>query len=293
MEKLLSLSLNLPLSYFFGLVGVMLFSYMSVWALAAIAKKRADLADIAWGPGFVLVAWICLVLGQATVEGVIVNILVTLWGMRLAFHLYIRNRKREEDFRYQTLKLRWGKNFNFRLFVEVFLLQGCILYVIALPIMWIHIHRLPGHILWLTSPLWLAGFALETIADLELALFKKDPSKAGKLLTTGVWGYVRHPNYLGELIQWWAIWLMAAFLPFGWALVISPLLLTFLIVHISGVKPLEEKFLQHAEFKEYLEKTPALIALAYPVIFLFWGVFLTLLIILNRHLIARFFCHWL
>lgn len=261
MEKLFYLSLNLPLSHIFGFVGVLLFSYMSLWSLAAIAKKRADFADIAWGPGFMLVAWTSLILGQTTVDGLIVNILVTAWAIRLAFHIYLRNRKRDEDFRYQTLKLKWGKNFNFKLFTEVFLLQGCILYVVALPIIWIHTHPqvLPKQILWIALPLWLIGFLLETIADLQLTFFKKDPSNKGKLLTVGLWGYVRHPNYLGELMQWWAIWFMAAFLPFGWALVISPLLLTFLIVNVSGVKPLEEKFQKHTEFKMYLENTPSLI----------------------------------
>lgn len=261
LEKLFHLSLNLPLSHIFGFIGVLLFSYMSLWSLAAMAKKRADLADIAWGPGFMLVAWTSLILGQATADGLIVNILVTAWAIRLAFHLYLRNRKRDEDFRYQTLKLKWGGNVNFKLFTEVFLLQGCILYVVALPIIWIHTHpqALPKPILWIAVFLWLIGFVLETIADRQLALFKNDPSKKGKLLTVGLWGYVRHPNYLGELMQWWAIWFMAAFLPFGWALVISPLLLNFLIVNISGVRPLEEALLKHPEYKVYVENTPSLI----------------------------------
>lgn len=234
---------------------------MALWSLAAIAKKRADLADIAWGPGFMLVAWSSLVLGQATIQGLIVNILVTVWAIRLAFHLYVRNRKRDEDFRYQKLKLKWVKNFNFKLFTEVFLLQGCILYLVALPIIWINTHPqdLTWQILSIALPIWLIGFVLETSADLELAFFKKNPSNKKKLLTAGLWSYVRHPNYLGELVQWWAIWLIAAPLPFGWALVVSPLLLSFLIVNISGVKPLEEKFQKHAEFKVYLEKTPSLI----------------------------------
>lgn len=242
---------NLPLSHVLGWVGVALLCYMTLGFLAAIAKKRADIADIAWGPGFMLVAWTSLILGQASVAGLIVNLLVTVWAIRLAVHLYLRNRKREEDFRYQNLKSKW----------EVFLLQGCILYIVALPIIWIHTHPqdVSMQILYFALLLWLIGFAIEAIADWKLALFKKDPSNKGKLLTAGLWGYVRHPNYLGELIQWWAIWLMAASLPFGWALVISPLLLTFLIVKISGVKPLEEKLQKQPQFKGYLEKTPALI----------------------------------
>ncbi|MBA3815544.1 MAG: DUF2878 family protein [Parachlamydiaceae bacterium] len=234
---------------------------MSIWSLVAIAKKRADLADVAWGLGFILVAWTSLIFGQMTIYGLIVNILVTIWAIRLMLHIYYRNRNRDEDFRYQALKRKWGENFNFKIFSEVFLLQGCILYVVALPIIWIHTHseRMPVQVLMFALPIWISGFVLETIADWELTLFQNDLSKKGKLLTVGLWGYVRHPNYLGELMQWWAIWFMAAFFPFGWALLISPLLLTFLIVKVSGVKPLEEKMKKHADFKNYAKNTPSLI----------------------------------
>ncbi len=242
-------------------IGILLFFYMSIWSLVAIAKKRADLADVAWGLGFILVAWTSLIFGQMTIYGLIVNILVTIWAIRLMLHIYYRNRNRDEDFRYQALKRKWGENFNFKIFSEVFLLQGCILYVVALPIIWIHTHseRMPVQVLMFALPIWISGFVLETIADWELTLFQNDLSKKGKLLTVGLWGYVRHPNYLGELMQWWAIWFMAAFFPFGWALLISPLLLTFLIVKVSGVKPLEEKMKKHADFKNYAKNTPSLI----------------------------------
>lgn len=253
--------MDLQLSHLLASVGVLLFLYMSIGSLVSIAKKRADIADVAWGLGFMVVAWTSFILGQMTVYGLLVNMLVTIWAMRLVIHIYFRNRNRDEDFRYQALKLQWGKNVNFKIFTQVFLLQGGILYIVALPIMWIHTHpeKLPLQILWIALPLWLSGFVIETIADRELTLFQNDPSKKGELLTTGLWGYVRHPNYLGELMQWWAIWFMAAFLPFGWALVISPLLLTFLIVKVSGVKPLEEKMKQHAAFKHYAENTPSLV----------------------------------
>lgn len=226
----------------------------------ALVKRRADIADLAWGPGFMLIAWASLILGQATIYGLIVNSLVTLWAIRLASHIYVRNHNREEDFRYQALKKKW-KNDRFNLFFEVFLLQGAILYVVALPIVWIHTHPegISYSILWMALPLWLSGFAMEALADRQLAIFKKNPSNKGQLLTRGLWSYSRHPNYLGELIQWWAIWLMAAFLPYGWALLISPLLLTFLIVKVSGIKPLEEKWLKNGGFNEYIKNTPSLI----------------------------------
>lgn len=255
------MSLDLALPHVLAYVGLLLFVYMALWFLAAATKKRADLADIAWGPGFVLVAWTALILGRASVVGCVVNILITIWATRLALHLYLRNRKREEDFRYQKLKLRWAGAFYPKLFTEVFLLQGCILFIVALPILWIHTHTqpIPKTIWWIALPLWLMGFGMEALADWELTRFKKDPSNSGKLLRTGLWSDVRHPNYLGELMQWWAIWLFAAFLPFGWILVVSPLLITLMIVCFSGVKPIEDKLREHPAYREYVESTPSLI----------------------------------
>lgn len=261
METPFHLNLNLPASDVLAIVAIILFVYMSLCFFVAKAKNRADIADIAWGFGFIIVSWASQILGQISLCGLIVNILVTIWATRLILHIYFRNRNKEEDFRYQALKSKWKKHFNFKLFSEVFLLQGCILYIVSLPIMWIHTHTemLSLEILGIAFPIWLTGFTLETLADRELMLFQKDPAKKGQLLTTGVWGYVRHPNYLGELMQWWAIWLMAAPLPFSWALLISPLLLTFLIVQVSGIKPLEEKMKKHADFWQYAEKTPSLV----------------------------------
>ena len=250
----------MPISSVIGIVGLILFIYISVWWALSVFTKRADIADIAWGPGFMLVAWSSFILGNFSVAAVVVNSLVTIWALRLAVHLFLRTKGRKEDFRYQTLKSTWGNYFNFRLFTDVFLLQGSILLVVAFPIIWINTH--PQEIgrlsLFTAVPLWGVGFLIETVADFELALFKKNPANKDKLLTNGLWGYVRHPNYLGELMQWWAIWLIATTLPFGWALVISPLLLTFIIIKISGVKPLTEKFKNHPQFKDYFKNTPAI-----------------------------------
>jgi len=232
-----------------------------MWFLVSVAKKRGDLADVAWGTGFVLVAWTSQFLSTVTVYGLIINILVTIWAIRLTLHIYLRNRNREEDFRYQALKKQWGKNVKLKLFSQVFLLQGFILYIVALPVMWVHTH--PQHVsfqaLGIAMYIWACGFCIEALADYQLAIFQKDPSKKGQLLTTGLWGYVRHPNYLGELLQWWAIWIMVLPFSLGWTLIISPLLITFIIVKVSGIKPLEEKMHKHPDFQEYAAKTPSLV----------------------------------
>lgn len=233
----------------FALSAAALFLYMSTWAGVAIAKKRADLADVAWGFGFVLIAWMAAFLSPFSTTSLIVNLLVTIWAFRLSFHIYLRHRKRAEDFRYESFKKWW------QVYLKVFILQGAILYIVALPLLWINTH--PHSLSWFPLLLWVVGFVIETVGDFELASFQSDPANRGKLLTTGLWSYVRHPNYLGEITQWWAIWLFA--LPSGWAFIISPILITFLIIKVSGIAPLEKKMASHPQFAEYAKKTPSLI----------------------------------
>jgi len=265
MEKLFQQGLNLSLPYLLVYLVILLFVYMTGWFCIALSKKRADFADVAWGMGFSLVAWTSMFLGHVTFYGTIVNILVTLWALRLMCHIYLRNRNVEEDFRYQALKKQWGDNFKSSLYTQVFLLQGSILLIVSLPIVWIHTHpeSLNTTVLFSIIPLWICAFIIETLADHQLVEFKKAPFNTGKLLRSGLWSYVRHPNYLGELLQWWAIWLMAAYLPFGWLFVLSPLLLSFLIIYVSGIKPLEEKMHKHPDFSDYAAKTPKLIPFLY------------------------------
>jgi steroid 5-alpha reductase family enzyme len=240
---------------------IFLFTYVSLWAAYAISKKRGDLADIAWGPGFALVAWISCLFSSFSFDTLIVNLLVTIWAARLAVHIYLRNRNRAEDFRYQEMKKSWGKHLSFRMYSQVFLLQGVILYVVSLPIQWINIYapQMTSNALWVGVPFWVIGFLLETISDYQLHVFQKNPLNKGKLLKTGLWSYVRHPNYLGEILQWWAIWAMTLFLPYGLCFVISPLLITFLIIKVSGIAPLEAKMKKHPDFATYAKKTPSLI----------------------------------
>lgn len=221
---------------------------MFAWALIAHFKKRADLADIAWGLGFVFLAWLSFFLTRSSLYGLVINALVTLWGLRLTLHIYLKNRNRPEDFRYRHLKI-----------FSTFLVQGIVLYIVALPILWIHLH--PKFISWnlflFAIPFWGSGFLLEAISDYQLLCFLRKPHH-GKLLTTGFWSYARHPNYLGEITQWWALWALSLSIPFGWAFVISPLLLTFLIIKVSGVAPLEKKMEKYPGFETYAKKTPSL-----------------------------------
>lgn len=239
--------------------------YSTVCGVIAIRKKRADLADVSWGPGFIIVAWASFIISTFSNLSLLLNILISVWAIRLAIHIYLKHHKKQEDFRYIKLKKTWGKHVSLKIFFQVFLFQGLILYVVSLPIIWINTHpeALSLKSFLLAAAVWLLGFILETISDYQLFVFKRSPSNKGKLLKTGLWSFVRHPNYLGEIIMWWAVWFICISIPLGWTLVFSPVLITYLIVKVSGISPIEEKMKSYPEFGDYIKNTPSLVPFSF------------------------------
>ncbi|MBE0603036.1 MAG: DUF1295 domain-containing protein [Deltaproteobacteria bacterium] len=234
--------------------------YMTGWFVAALLRKRNDVADIAWGPGFFLAGLVSLfAAGEYAPRGLLVTGLVAIWAVRLALHIFLRNLGKGEDPRYRKWREEWGRWFLLRSFLQVFLLQGALLLLVATPL--IFVNASPASPLsWidaLGALVWLAGFLFEAVGDLELSRFLADPANRGKLMTGGLWRYTRHPNYFGEVTLWWGIWLIAAAVPGGWATVIGPLTITFLILKVSGIPMLEERYEGRADFQEYKRRTSA------------------------------------
>lgn len=230
--------------------------YMHVWFLVAVFAKRNDVADIAWGMGFVLMSWIAFVSSDYSTRSLLVNTLVTVWGVRLSWHIARRNLKKPEDERYAAWRRDW-KYFYLRSYVQVFLLQGLLLYLILLPVLFIHASvTTPLHLLdLLGTVVWTIGFLFESIGDCQLRTFLLDPANRGKIMDRGLWKYSRHPNYFGEVVQWWGIVLFAVSLPGGLFTIISPLLITFLILFVSGVPLLEKKYAGRPDFEAYKKRT--------------------------------------
>lgn len=249
----------------FLVTACVIFIYMSAVFLIALRKKRADLADVAWGGGFFVLCWTSFGLSDFSPAILLVNSCISIWAIRLTWHIYQRNRNRDEDFRYKVLQSGWKKNHTLQLFLNVFLVQGVVLYCVALPILWIHLYgsQISSIHLYGSLFVWFIGFLLEAVSDKQLAQFKSDAKHRGHLFQGGLWAYSRHPNYLGELIQWWAIWSLAVLLPMGWICMISPLLITYLIVKVTGIAPLEKKMATHPEFKQYAENTPSLVPISW------------------------------
>ncbi len=241
----------------FGFLAFLVWAYMTVWFGVAALRKRNDLADVAWGIGFVVLAWASWIVGTGSILAAMVNTLVTVWGTRLAWHIYRRHRGRPEDFRYAAWRVQWGAWVLPRSYAQIFLLQGALMYGVALPVLAVNLFPLT------TSPfvtvvgfaVWCIGFAFESIGDAQLARFIADPAQKGKLLMSGLWKYTRHPNYFGEVTQWWGIWCVVVASTGAWWTVIGPLIITGLILWVSGIPMLEAKMKLHPDFAAYAKRT--------------------------------------
>jgi steroid 5-alpha reductase family enzyme len=251
------------MSYYL-LLALIVAGYMTLWFIVSLVQKRNDVADVAWGLGFVLLTWTAFFLGgEAGARGVVVNLLVSLWGLRLAWHINRRHQGKPEDARYAAWRLVWGKWFVVRSYLQVFLLQGALLFLVASPLLIIGNSAGPALTLLdlLGVLVWIVGFTCESVADAQLARFLSDPANAGKLMQSGLWRYSRHPNYFGEITQWWGIWLVALSVPAGLYGIIGPLTITILILFVSGVPLVEKRYAGRADFEDYKRRTSVLVPL--------------------------------
>ncbi|UCC39712.1 MAG: DUF1295 domain-containing protein [Candidatus Aminicenantes bacterium] len=233
----------------------MLFIFVLTWI-----KKDNSIVDIAWGIGFILVALLTLLLEPGYVaRHILVTALIFIWGTRLATHIAIRNKGRGEDFRYAQWRKDWGKWFFIRSFFQIYMLQGFLLLIIAYPVMLINHSKETGILILdiLGLIIWLIGLFFEAGGDYQLSKFKRKAENKGKIMTQGLWRYTRHPNYFGEVAMWWGIFLIALSLRNGWTAIVSPLLITFLLLRVSGITMLEKKYVGNKEFEEYAKRTSA------------------------------------
>lgn len=220
--------------------------------------RRVSIVDVFWGLGFVVAAIGSFVLsGNSHPRQVLVVFLVLLWGVRLALYIAIRSLGKGEDRRYQALKEKWGNQLTLKTYVYVFLLQALLLMIIATPVIYINaVSGLGFTILDVAgSILWLIGFSFESIADIQLFLFKSKPENKGKVMNTGLWYYSRHPNYFGESLVWFGIWIIGLNLVGGWIFIFSPILITFLLVRVSGAKIIESNHKDDPDYQHYIKTT--------------------------------------
>lgn len=234
-------------------------AFMIGMFILSLLIKRNDIADSAWGIGFVIIALTCLqVTSNINLKAIIVYSAVVIWGLRLSAHIFLRNISKPEDFRYHKWRLEWGRWFYLRSFIQVYLLQGVFMLVISMPILFVSLQNDPnnfGLLNWIGLAVLGIGYFFEIVADWQLRQFKRNPKNKGKLLRSGLWAYSRHPNYFGESCVWWGIWFLSVSSIDDIVSLISPITITYLLLFVSGIPMLEEKMNKHPDFQGYSQKT--------------------------------------
>lgn len=244
-------------------LGVTILVFAALWILS-LRKKDCGVVDLYWAFGFAVIGWIEFLAGPARGwEPTLLIVLVSLWSARLGTHLVRRHfGAKGEDPRYRAMRDKGGPGWPMKSFWWVFMLQAIVMWLVATPL---HTaFATLGEVaypvfVWLGALLFAAGFVVETIADTAIARFRSDPANSGKLLTTGLFAWSRHPNYFGEATLWWGLGLLAFGIGGDWMAFFGPLLLHLLLVKVSGVPILGEYLSNRPGYAEYAARTSAFI----------------------------------
>lgn len=236
--------------------------YMTLWFVVGRWRKKLNTVDVAWGSGFALVAWL-VVIQQPSARSWLIAGLVTIWTLRLTNHLARRVFSSGEDPRYRELSGKWRGNFWLRAYFSIFMLQGLLVVIVSLPIT-LAASQPYAALSWLSGVgalIWLVGFTLEAIGDRQLRQFVSQPANKGKVMDQGLWRYSRHPNYFGEMTQWWGIGVIGLQTTGGVIGLLGPLTLTLLLRFVSGVPMIENRRKADPAYRRYMARTSMLMPL--------------------------------
>ncbi len=242
-------------------ISVVIFLFMLIVFLFSLIRSDNSVSDIGWCTGIILVSIFSLFQGGTMdLPKIVMNFFVLVWGARLSIYIYLRNKGKPEDFRYKTMRETW-KYFTLRSFFQIYLFQGFILFLIAMPIWVFNFSAKSGFDLFdmVGAVIFLTGFYFEMMADAQVDRFRKDPTNKDKLLTSGLWSISRHPNYFGEALIWWGISLFAVNVSGGWITLISPVLMTVILRYITGVPPMEKRMEGRPGWDAYKNDTPVFV----------------------------------
>lgn len=243
--------------------------YTTYFFFIAKERKNNSIIDIAYGPGFIVTAFflacIQLTYNPLPTFGSIIFILIIIWGARLSYRIFKKNRVKGEDFRYKAWREEWSKQghdyFLVRSYVQIFVLQGIIISLVLVPFtlsVSADLLNTSGYVLALLFglALWIVGFVFEAVGDAQLDRFIKHKHVHGlTIMKSGLWKYTRHPNYFGESMMWWGISIIAFGATMSLFVFVSPFIITGLLLFVSGVPMLEKKWEGNEEWEHYKKKT--------------------------------------
>jgi steroid 5-alpha reductase family enzyme len=253
----------MPAYVLVALIAALIFSELAF--ITSLVLKDASIADVFWGIYFIVIAAVFLAKNDKSTIQYIVTYLVAVWAIRITWHIGRRNLNKPEDWRYAKDRRKWGHSFFILSYLKHFFFQAILAVVISASVI-VAASASPSYntLHWwqyLGILVWLKGFVFESVSDFQLVQFlKKNPAK-GEVMKTGLWKYSRHPNYFGEILQWWGIWLLVLGLPYSWWALVSPLTITILLVFVSGIPMLEKRYKNIEQYQKYAKKTSILVPL--------------------------------
>ena len=237
---------------------------LATWSVSLL-RRDASIVDIAWGLGFVLVAWAAkFVTGASGSGNWLLLLMVTVWGLRLTGYLAKRNLGKGEDFRYRAMRRKHGERFAIVSLYSVFGLQGALMMLVSLPVSLGQRDTDAGadFVVLLGFVVWAVGLYFEVVGDAQLARFKRDPRNADQIMDQGLWGLTRHPNYFGDALVWWGLAIVGSSQGAGiWAF-LGAAVMTVLLVRVSGAALLDRLLAKRKPgYAEYMARTSGFIPL--------------------------------
>ncbi len=245
-------------------VALLLASLTCAWFIISLILKRNDVADMAWGFNAVCIsAFLFASYAAESVTARTIATLIIVWGVRLSWHIGRRIARTDEDHRYATWRKQWGTWFIVRSFLQVYVLQSVLLFIVISPLLIASrsSDTRIGPVAMVGTAVWIIGFIVETMADRQLSAFVRDAKSKGKLMMNGLWRYSRHPNYFGEVVQWWGIGIIAFAAASAWLSFAGPISITLLILFVSGVPLAEARMATKPGFAEYKKRTSIFVPL--------------------------------
>ncbi len=232
--------------------------------LASLVRHDVSLVDRTWslyiaGAGLLYFA----LLAAPGARGLCMVVLAVAWALRLSLFISWRNWGHGEDRRYREIRARNEPHFALKSLYLVFLLQGVLAWIVSAPFLAGMAAGGPMNGLDAAGlALATIGIVFEAVGDFQMSRFRADPANRGKVMDQGLWRFTRHPNYFGEACVWWGFWLVAM-AGAGWAgawSAVSPVLMTVLLLQVSGVRLLEKDIAERRPgYREYVLRTNAFI----------------------------------
>jgi len=239
--------------------GAALFLVAAIFWVFSLIRDDVSIVDSLWSMMFLLAAAIYFAMSpQQEPRELLLMVLVTVWAVRLSAYITLRNHGEPEDYRYQEIRKNNDPGFRFKSLYIVFILQAILAWVISLPLFAAMGASTPlGLFDYAGIAFWVIGMVFESIGDLQLSRFRSNPDNKGKVLDSGLWRFTRHPNYFGNFMLWWGFYLIALSAGAWWT-IISPMLMTFLLLRVSGVALLEKDISERRpQYAAYVRRTNA------------------------------------